>query len=368
MLLQKVSRGFRLPFPQEHPRFFAAGQQHDETGETEEGLAMEGGAERTPAESASGVSVWKGNDRTSEVHTHGPWEDGVYGVTREDVVRSSGETTFETESAAPPVLSGGHDALPAEYWTIFQTDGSSPVSVEKTNEDGDLSPMISDKTVRGDEGAGFNPSSFEFIDGARFRRKAGYKEMISSVAVQLVGEQQAPMGDEAASKDMKSFTREHNGHPAGGDLETGTATTQAWDSEEGSGIRVTRLHDGKGGEAPAGDAPSPDEEKVYIENSGRHEVDSPLNEKPGPPATETLRSILSDVFPGPFVRNEPPLDASVPAPDVTPGPGKGTVRIGPINIHVKGREEPREENWPSAPTYTDHVITEDWEWACRYGR
>jgi hypothetical protein len=44
------------------------------------------------------------------------------------------------------------------------------------------------------------------------------------------------------------------------------------------------------------------------------------------------------------------------------------VRIGKINIHFKGKDKAeKEELWPDV-SYSDHLITEDWEWSCRYGR
>jgi hypothetical protein len=44
------------------------------------------------------------------------------------------------------------------------------------------------------------------------------------------------------------------------------------------------------------------------------------------------------------------------------------LHIGAININVKAKERKVEETWPEAPRYADHVITDDWDWSCRYGR
>lgn len=45
----------------------------------------------------------------------------------------------------------------------------------------------------------------------------------------------------------------------------------------------------------------------------------------------------------------------------------GEVTIGKINIHVRGSRQ-TEEEWPAAPQYSAHKITEDWEWSCHYGK
>jgi len=73
-----------------------------------------------------------------------------------------------------------------------------------------------------------------------------------------------------------------------------------------------------------------------------------------------IRPVLkSDVF-------APPRQA---LPQEMPLRREGRVKIGNINILVKGRDRAgKEEIWPEAPAYADHMITEDWEWSCRYGR
>ncbi|MBI4650377.1 hypothetical protein HY745_03645 [Candidatus Desantisbacteria bacterium] len=44
-----------------------------------------------------------------------------------------------------------------------------------------------------------------------------------------------------------------------------------------------------------------------------------------------------------------------------------TVKIGQININIKSREKIKEE-WPETPSYTDHIITEDWRWSCLFNK
>lgn len=69
--------------------------------------------------------------------------------------------------------------------------------------------------------------------------------------------------------------------------------------------------------------------------------------------------LKSDVF-------APPRQA---LPQEMPVRREGRVKIGKINILVKGRDRAGNEGiWPEAPSYADHLITEDWEWSCRYGR
>lgn len=46
----------------------------------------------------------------------------------------------------------------------------------------------------------------------------------------------------------------------------------------------------------------------------------------------------------------------------------GKVKIGNINISIKGKQKTENEEWPEAPQYKNHVITEDWEWSCHYCR
>jgi hypothetical protein len=80
------------------------------------------------------------------------------------------------------------------------------------------------------------------------------------------------------------------------------------------------------------------------------DVDSPASNKP----------VIRDAYP---TRNQ---ELPVKQPSTRQ---QGTVRIGNINIHIKGRDKTeREAAWPEAPSYVDHAITEDWEWSCRYGR
>jgi hypothetical protein len=45
-----------------------------------------------------------------------------------------------------------------------------------------------------------------------------------------------------------------------------------------------------------------------------------------------------------------------------------SVHIGAINIQIKEREAGVQESWPEPPHYTNHVITEDWDWSCQYGK
>lgn len=54
--------------------------------------------------------------------------------------------------------------------------------------------------------------------------------------------------------------------------------------------------------------------------------------------------------------------------EASPGTRTAKVRIGSINIHVTGRQRSEPEEWAEAPVYSDHLITEDWEWSCHYGR
>ncbi len=71
----------------------------------------------------------------------------------------------------------------------------------------------------------------------------------------------------------------------------------------------------------------------------------------------------------PIFKNHMPIDRKdTPIIKEIPKHQKGNVRIGKINIHIKGREKAEEEQWPEAPDYTDHVVTEDWEWSCLYRR
>jgi hypothetical protein len=46
---------------------------------------------------------------------------------------------------------------------------------------------------------------------------------------------------------------------------------------------------------------------------------------------------------------------------------EGKLKIGRINIHFSGRKKAEEHEWPAAPQYTAHTISEDWEWSCQYG-
>lgn len=45
----------------------------------------------------------------------------------------------------------------------------------------------------------------------------------------------------------------------------------------------------------------------------------------------------------------------------------GKVKINNININVRQREQ-TEKHHPNVPQYTDHKITEGWDWSCRYGK
>jgi hypothetical protein len=44
----------------------------------------------------------------------------------------------------------------------------------------------------------------------------------------------------------------------------------------------------------------------------------------------------------------------------------GSVSIGRVHIQVHKKQR-QEEGWPVPPSYTSHVIKEDWEWSCHYG-
>lgn len=56
----------------------------------------------------------------------------------------------------------------------------------------------------------------------------------------------------------------------------------------------------------------------------------------------------------------------VAALEKTSHPRKGSLKVGRINIHVKGPEKAVEEVWPEAPEYSDHILTQEWEWSCLY--
>lgn len=424
-LLHKVARGVGVPVPPHVPRFIDAGPPQDDGGEVQGGIAMDGEMDRTLAESASGVSIrrisddhayrpWEaegngaslseatsfhtGNlappvftagrnplpadmvepakqtatgvaagkviDWISGEHAYRPWEDGRIGVMREDEVGKSATVSNETGNAASPDVPGGGDANLSGHWTPFKNGGPATLHVVNAVEAGDFS----DKQAPGDEDPGFNASYFEVIDGARFRRKSGQKGMTSSVAVSLLDEQLSPIAEAASSKEVKTVTRELHGHFAGGEVETGTASAQARGSGDVPAVRDARVREESNYISLISDDRSAGQGKVVSENPDSYGDGSTPQGKPDSPASETLRSMLSEVFLGPAIMNEPPPTAAIAVPDSVSGPQKGTVRIGSINIHVKGREEQREEHWPSPPTYADHAITMDWEWACRYGR
>ncbi len=63
-----------------------------------------------------------------------------------------------------------------------------------------------------------------------------------------------------------------------------------------------------------------------------------------------------------------PHAGEAPAKAEAPRRQSGGVKIGRVNINIRGKERPQAEPWPEAPQYADHMITDDWEWSCRYGR
>ena len=102
-----------------------------------------------------------------------------------------------------------------------------------------------------------------------------------------------------------------------------------------------------------------------------------------PAATEPVpvpeKQVLT-AFPGHLKINKPsdvahaikkteklPLSEVKEAKESTSDKHTGKVKINNINISVRQRER-QETTFSSAPQYADHIITESWEWSCRYGK
>lgn len=102
----------------------------------------------------------------------------------------------------------------------------------------------------------------------------------------------------------------------------------------------------------------------------------PAATEPGPvPEKQVLTA-----FPGPLKINKPsdmayaikkteklPLAEVKEAKESASDKHIGKVKINNINISVRQRER-QETTFSSAPQYADHIITESWEWSCRYGK
>jgi hypothetical protein len=98
-------------------------------------------------------------------------------------------------------------------------------------------------------------------------------------------------------------------------------------------------------------------------------LDSPFSRNDGFEPSAGKAGLAGAIVKRPVLKRDffaPPREASM---QEMPVRREGRVKIGKINILVKGREKTENEGaWPEAPAYTDHLITEDWEWSCRYGR
>jgi hypothetical protein len=114
---------------------------------------------------------------------------------------------------------------------------------------------------------------------------------------------------------------------------------------------------------------SPSEPDKATQRTMEIPLDSPFSRTDGFEPSAGKAGLAGAIVKRPVLKSDffaPPREAST---QEMPVRREGRVKIGKINILVKGRD--RTENggaWPEAPAYADHLITEDWEWSCRYGR
>lgn len=125
-----------------------------------------------------------------------------------------------------------------------------------------------------------------------------------------------------------------------------------------------------------------DEYSPYPEGSRGEEKDEVVSGKEtltkkedsgpaGKGVSKKIKDFISEkqnVLGKPAFKNEMPAEKKDQPPIKDRQRQNRGVSIGKINIHFKGKDKTEKEEFQPDVSYSDHLITEDWEWSCRYGR